>query len=585
MKPLKTLARHWMILPIALLASACSFLPSFLAKPSDTPGSSLWVSANNDWYYYVARVNNLRTGTGDGNPFLIEHASDPYPSMSGGEQIEAVAGSILHVDPITFQIILDGLLPFVITLLAYALWLKLSGSRFVACLIPAFLLVTNLWHFEKPIHPQINFPILLIFLLSWISLLRLFEKEHRIPRWADFRKHIGWIIVCGISLGILYLTYLFDWSFLWVVLGCSALLPLIKKDWAILKLNSIILAISSPFLVWYAVLAYRATHFPFATELSERLGVYHSHLPETLPRTVIALLACFFFFWFLRAIRQRDSYVGQSVLALLLANAIYPNHQVITGIIIETAAHWSFMPIFVFSLGVAYIATRIRPTRSRRILICGVLFIGVFAFAAYRLWSYLPSPFSESFQARYDEIQRTQPIMEYLQEHTPAESVVLAHSAIAYLIPTYTHNNIYYTEYITNFLPASNTELMERYLLNNFADPTFFQDPHLGIEEGRQGVLWGSPRGIEGSAQAVAHTLHIPYTPDDRYGITHEQSFAHEVLNNLTATVPITLHTLKRYRVDYVIWDKQRNPSWQTENDPGLERLYEQNDLVIYAVK
>lgn len=42
---------------------------------------------------------------------------------------------------------------------------------------------------------------------------------------------------------------------------------------------------------------------------------------------------------------------------------------------------------------------------------------------------------------------------------------------------------------------------------------------------------------------------------------------------------------IKRYRVDYAVWDKEDNPKWRMDTKPSLELLYDQNGFAIYKVQ
>lgn len=42
---------------------------------------------------------------------------------------------------------------------------------------------------------------------------------------------------------------------------------------------------------------------------------------------------------------------------------------------------------------------------------------------------------------------------------------------------------------------------------------------------------------------------------------------------------------LKRYKLDYVVWDREKYPTWTPSNFPFLENIYEANGLVIFTLK
>ena len=40
---------------------------------------------------------------------------------------------------------------------------------------------------------------------------------------------------------------------------------------------------------------------------------------------------------------------------------------------------------------------------------------------------------------------------------------------------------------------------------------------------------------------------------------------------------------LKKYSIDYVVWDKEKNPSWPAEK-MFHDKIYEINNLAVYSV-
>ena len=42
---------------------------------------------------------------------------------------------------------------------------------------------------------------------------------------------------------------------------------------------------------------------------------------------------------------------------------------------------------------------------------------------------------------------------------------------------------------------------------------------------------------------------------------------------------------LKKYQVDYFIWDKNKNPDWRLNNQNFIESVFKNNNFVIYKIK
>ena len=41
---------------------------------------------------------------------------------------------------------------------------------------------------------------------------------------------------------------------------------------------------------------------------------------------------------------------------------------------------------------------------------------------------------------------------------------------------------------------------------------------------------------------------------------------------------------LGKYRVDYILWDKNKNPEWRFGGQKFVSKVFENNDFVIYLV-
>jgi hypothetical protein len=490
---------------------------------------------------------------------------------------------VFHIDIIHLLMALNIIAPFLITLIFYALLYQLSRSRWVSVTIPLFLLITNIWDMSKTIHPQINLPILLLLLYVWFKMLsRLEQRSSSLA--VELKKMWKSILICGILLGLLYFIYLYDWSFFYVVLGCSALLSLTYRQRDIAILNGLILTASIPFGIGYLLLLRRVFQSPLLEDLGPRYGMYHTHLPESLPRILVAIAAVVLMALFIRYAKIQKNRVTQGVLCLIAGNLIYPNYQIILGVVYCTALHWSFMPIILFSIGIAFIYPYLKnppPSASRRVKIFGVLFIMLFVAASLRLSNFKSAPNIEATIQGFRSVQRYGPVLQYLQTSTPPDSVVLTHDYLSYIIPAFTHNFVYYLNCI-QYTPASNREVVERYLLANQFNPKFFEEERSGdgSRPRQKNVLWQAPYHIEDTP-----LFRLLYgVQESPYSLKKEQAYIREVFNDLTSSGGINANRLQKYRLDYIIWDKESYPDWTVDQNPQFKQIFESNGLIMYRV-
>jgi len=585
-KLLRACRKHWPALVVAMLASAYVLLPGIISyAAAGASYDGVYFSNNGDWLYYASRIRKISEGHSGGNQYLYEHAEDENVNMPGAEIALAFIVRTFNVDTIDLLLLLNIISPILTTLLFYALLFRLSKSRWVSAAIPLFLIVTNIWDLSKAIHPQINLPILLLFLYIWFGMLaRLEGCDGSAPLSAELRKMWRGILACGLLLGSLYFVYFYNWSFLFVVLGCSVLLALLYRQRDIAVLNGLIVAASAPFGIPYIVLVRRVFQSPFFADLGPRYGMVYTHLPESLPRMCVAAVAVLLIALFIRRANLQKQRVALGVLCLVAANLIYPNSQIITGTSYGFAIHWSFMPVFLFSLGSAFLYPFLKRSAGKNYRwtnILAILFILLFVAASVRLSSFRHPPINEAKIQSFISVQRYGPILRFLQTSTPKDSVVLTDDKLSYIIPAFTHNFVYYINFI-QCAPASNREIAERYLLSGQFNPKLFEDEELGIGIPPKWQIFWEAR------------YHIEETPlyrflfgeqESPYSVEKERAYAREVLTDLESSGGINAEALNRYRLDYVIWDKKLHPDWTIGNVPQFEPIFEQHDIVVYRVK
>ena len=143
-------------------------------------------------------------------------------------------------------------------------------------------------------------------------------------------------------------------------------------------------------------------------------------------------------------------------------------------------------------------------------------------------------------------------------------------------IPIYTHANIYNTDY-AQWLPGSDEEVIERVLLANF----FNQDFKI---EKLNGIIWIQPRQTEYNTHIIVDKFgldwKLKYEP--KYTIKQEQEKIQVVYKNLQQA-GWDIGLLKKYRLDYIIWDKKTNPEWSLNEYKELNKVHEEGEVEIYV--
>ncbi|PIR57317.1 MAG: hypothetical protein COU72_01545 [Parcubacteria group bacterium CG10_big_fil_rev_8_21_14_0_10_41_35] len=569
--------KYWLVALATIVVVVFTGLPSivfFQRMGDDFKG--VYPVFNSDALYYHARAQEIDDGHYDLNhAYFFEHKDIAYPQSNGAEYFVYGLTKLFNFSAPAMQIAFDFIAPGLIFILTYFLFKKFSSNEYTAVLFPVILYTVVMGGLFKPINPQITFPLLLLFLIFWIKLI--LNNDHK------FRNSI----VAGILWGLLFLMYFYHWSFLVVVVGLYMLALLFKKSFSELKYHGLMCGIAVLIGIPYFIRIWQAMDAPFHTETAVRVGQYFSHIPESIPRLLVALVWIAVFAWFVRAYnlsRDKKSYI---IGTLLLANIIYPNHQIISGIIIQNAVHWSWMPVFIFALSAHYMLSIARNNKPSFKNISAYVLIALMLIApAWRLntfnWSRYVSQYNNNV---VDDKQYYSEVFDWINDNTQKDVVIFSDSELMKFIPAYTHANVYNSEYAYN-LPGSDQEVIERYLLAHFFEPGSFYENGFGLSGGAR-ILWSFPSESEKNT----HTFFRGWGFGREANYEEQYSFDKE-LAKISGVYESLLEQdwdialLKKYRLDYIVWDSNESLEWDIKDySQDLELVKKIGDVIIYKFK
>jgi hypothetical protein len=190
----------------------------------------------------------------------------------------------------------------------------------------------------------------------------------------------------------------------------------------------------------------------------------------------------------------------------------------------------------------------------------------------------------DNFKFSYDQIyierQNLAGVFQWLNSNTDKEDVIFANSQLSELIPIYTSDNVYYFGMAgLFFLP--NKEMQERYLINNYWEDISMSS--VALDYGPiLGAYYQSNHMINDNKNKLRKLLLLepksyPVVPPDE--IRKFVDFSDQIKKGDFEK------QLKKYRVDYLIWDKKTNPNWPIQNLTFLDLQYEKNDIAIYKIR
>ncbi|MBI5079629.1 hypothetical protein HZB06_03135 [Candidatus Wolfebacteria bacterium] len=374
---------------------------------------------------------------------------------------------------------------------------------------------------------------------------------------------------------------------------------------------------------------YLSYKLPYYAETMTRLGMVNTHFPSYARIVLGSVMGLLVFCWILRKkILNPDSAV-LFFIAGILTGIVAINQNVITGRNFEFLIHYEMAAVFFLMLAMAYLMKQfslnpIKPAYGNKLAILAIFSVVVFSgladywvsasgaalflilaavylfipispnsvklargiklaavavflfavFSGLRFYWINISAVSASANTIY--IQKYAPIFSWLKNNTVPDSVVYANERLSDFIPVYTADNVFYHR-DANYFFISDREVLERFIINNFFekfDDEFivrncysivgvrFAEAYRYAEQGRR--FWRL-LGLKPGSEI--------YLPDEE--IIKIMDKARELQKK------DFIQELKKYRVDYLIWDKIENPGWRI--DLGyFKKVYEADSLVIF---
>jgi len=530
-------------------------------------------------HFYLAQIQEIYDGHWSlGNVYLAEGKDDHYVQPPLPPILVASLGKLLRVSSRDINLITKFLLPALLSVLLYSLFKNLFKRKDLALLMTAFILLTqatwifldpvswktffltgafpgtnaNFLTYSRPINPQVSSFFFFGYLLCCWKFL--FDNDSE-----KSEKIFG--TLSAVILGLSFYTYFFTFSFLSVFNAILFFWFLFSKDWRQSKKIMIVSVAGLAIAIPYFINLWGMLKSPFYVELTHRLGVAETH-QFIFSRVWWGTTALFLLLY-----RKADR-LKVFILAFLATAFFVTNQQLITGRTAPIPAHyhWYYIApvggailIYLFFTYFEKFAGR-SWSRLGMVVLMAVFFYGGFLFQKN---SYLIQ------RDYFISDQRYAPVLSWLDKNVQMESSIFANDDLSEFIPSYTHHNVYYGNDLSNFLLSE----------ERFKDSLYIYTFLKGVTKDSAGDFFYKNRDSVG-ADIWGQRYRMK---NGCYGC-----FEDSILESLIADYKNFLDKdfvteLKRYRVDYIVWDKEKNPSWKMDRFFS-KKIYEKDNLTIYSV-
>lgn len=573
----------------AVYASHHFFIPQFLDGSREVYEPLTRAAYFDEAVFYGPRANAAYQGPlVVGDISVAEYRTAPTPFSLVNPAVLGVLGRLLGSVRRAF-IVSDFIFPAAIFLLVYFILCEVAMTRSVAAmgsviflfvpkigvslppLSPAhlgeishalfpFLLRTNVLPFTQFEEPKITF---VFFALAFYGVYRALNREEPLT-----------VVAAGISFGLLFYTYLYDWALFLVVLLLLAVWFVARAEYSRAKKIAAVIAIGLLVSVPYWIHMAEVRHAPQVRDILARAGGEFSHHFRfaTVWKSYVrnAVLAGLLFF----TLRKKNPLAAAFVSSLLLAYFVVVNVQVVTGFNIQPD-HWyrtQFFPVALAVFALGYAAWR----RWRYLLCETVRVAGAACFLGYLLTASLVGQYgySKEYASAHAVPLARAKSYAWLNEHTAQGSVV---GTISFETTSdmelYTHNRVY--------LPMFNTavpshEVWERFL---FLARAYRVPPERLADAIRNGptafFLFMEEYGSRGFDSAFgAYERKVPET------IASEEIRAYEKMFSRPPTLP------PPHRLDYLYMSDREGAlgSDPATLFPRLKKIYDREGINIYEL-
>lgn len=567
LKKIKTLIKkHYSAIILTLLLGALMVLPFFYFQINlGNNFKGILPAVVNDEDFYYARVKDVL----DGHPFLsnaylFEHKDGLPQQLFLAEWLLAQPVKLLNIGINTAHLVYNFLLPAIAFILTYLALYLVSKSRFWSIITSVFLFFgLYLTSFIRPVSPQFNF---IFWLSQLIFLWRLLEKPES--------KKLLFLNI--FNFGLLFYIYPYYWTFYLIFFG----LLIVGYFWENREIAFKIAAIAGGGLILaipYFYLNYLAAKLPYYEETLTRLLMIYTRFPSGFWIVFWSFFGLVFLGWFLWKKIINLDIKSLFFISGVLANVVAVNQHLITGKNFEFSSHYDMAAMFFLVFTVAYLIGNYLKKLSntaihRCIAVFAVLILAVTVF--YGIFDYSKRAFVIDENAVYR--QNYTPVFEWLNKNTEKDSVVYANSDLSRLIPVYTANNVFYVREANLFF-ISDKEVLDRFILNNFFS-AFGKDFIIENDRSVYGVRYIDAYGHTVQANKLRRLLGLKTEPEV---YLPEEAIQKVIGRAAELQKGNFVEEIKNYRIDYLIWDKNKNPDWEV-NSKNFKPIFLSGDLIIF---
>ena len=536
-----------------------------------------------DAHFYTARAKEALEGHKLGNPLLQEGKNNQDLYFMYNERLLTAPlrlAGMQNVNIVTVYNIYNFIGIFIIILLIYFFVLQLSGDKLLAIasaisVVGGYHIIYNktLFYNDFNIYGRAMYPY--ISSLAFFAYLNLLIKSIK----TEKLEHA---LLAGLLFGFLFYVYFYTWTFALALNSALLLLYFINRDRVKLKTIALIMAIG--FLVGLYNLIKISLFF------SSEAGVQASYFfwsaygraPIFSKIGAVALLLLGIFKY-----KKRQDPNITLIFALILAIWISLNQQILTGRILQIGHYyWYFIVPVAIIVGLYMIWFLIKKELWRKIFFVLLILI-IFLHAGIGQYR---SMLTTLELKNYEQLYK--PIINNLKNDTNPKVILAADDQFECLFTIYTNHDLFWNSaatlsdipvdrisdalYIYIYLNKEARDDFSGYInrvMKNEESQSFYKDLYKTIE----GYQSGFDFYQYNNRSARQDEIIIKQRKELIAVLSAEYESLFEDSNSISSL-------LNKYKINYIVWDKNNYPEWDLSFIDNKEEIISNNNIILYKL-
>ena len=538
-----------------------------------------------DAHFYLSRGREVFDGNKMGNLVLREGKDKQDPFFSYNEIILltplrwiGLSDAIGIVNVYHFY---NTIGIFAIILLIYHALLQMSGDKKISIasaifVVGGYQIVYNktLFYTDFNIYGRTMIPYFAS--LAFFIYLNLLIKVIKAP---NLKK----TVITGTFLGFLFYVYFFTWTFAFALNGSLFLFYLISKNWKKLLLITKISIIGLLVGLYNLVMMFNF----FTSEAGKQSSYFHwaSHGSSGIISKIglITLLLLAVFSYFKRKNANIPIFFG-----LIGATWLSLNQQILTGTYVQYGHYYWYFIVPTSIIIAFYMFWELLPNKKmQNIFVIGVIFLAFLNTAVGQYMSIGPSLKDKKYEQNY------KPIIDKLNEDKNPGVILAGNDHYAYLLTIYTPHNLFwhYSASQSDVHLDRFSDALYIYMYLNDEAKNGFKDyiNRIMIDDNINNSYKHLYKDIEGYTSGLDYYEYsAKANKNDEEILLHRPSVLDSLVENyntLVSTENGPINLIKKYGVNYIVWNKDLYPEWDLSFIEDKEEIISYNNIILYRVK